>query len=142
VTEGQHYRRYMAQQKRREAAGLRDAGAAPKIPRHGLTITRQGVNAGKGFCFVDHVGDVYPSGFLPRVTTNVRKQPIYDIYRNHYLFKALRDTSNLQGRCGRCEFKEACGGSRARAYAITGNLFAEDPCCAYVPVKAPTHAVS
>ncbi len=96
-----------------------------------------GVNDGKGFCFVDHLGNVCPSGFLPLPAGNVREQPISRIYRESPLFRALRDPSRLKGKCGRCEFREVCGGSRARAFAFTGDPPASDPSCAYEPPAAP-----
>ena len=91
------------------------------------------VNDGKGFMFISHVGNVYPSGFLPIHAGNIRETPLADIYRNAPIFKALRDTGKLEGKCGACEFKEICGGSRARAYAVTGDPLAQEPCCIYQP---------
>jgi AdoMet-dependent heme synthase len=91
------------------------------------------VNDGKGFMFISHTGNVYPSGFLPIHAGNVRETPLADIYRNAPIFKALRDTKQLEGKCGACEFKEICGGSRARAYALTGDPLAQEPCCIYQP---------
>jgi radical SAM protein with 4Fe4S-binding SPASM domain len=91
------------------------------------------VNDGKGFLFVSHVGNVYPSGFLPIHAGNVREKPLSEIYRNAPIFKSLRDTSKLEGKCGVCEYKEICGGSRARAYAVTGDPLAQEPCCIYQP---------
>jgi radical SAM protein with 4Fe4S-binding SPASM domain len=91
------------------------------------------VNAGNGFLFVSHQGDVFPSGFLPLNLGNVRTAELADVYRGHETFQALRDPDRLQGRCGRCEFRSICGGSRARAFALTGDPFATDPWCAYEP---------
>jgi radical SAM protein with 4Fe4S-binding SPASM domain len=91
------------------------------------------VNDGKGFLFVSHVGNVYPSGFLPIHAGNIRQTPLSEIYRNAPIFKSLRDTSKLEGKCGACEYKEICGGSRARAYALTGDPLAQEPCCIYQP---------
>jgi radical SAM protein with 4Fe4S-binding SPASM domain len=91
------------------------------------------VNDGKGFMFISHVGNVYPSGFLPIHAGNVRETPVAEIYREASIFKSLRDTSKLEGKCGACEYKEICGGSRARAYAITGDPLAQEPCCIYQP---------
>lgn len=93
----------------------------------------KGVNDGKGFCFISHLGNVYPSGFLPIYAGNIGEQNLVEIYRHSALFKDLRDSSKLKGKCGRCEFREVCGGSRARAYAITGDYLAEDPTCIYQP---------
>jgi radical SAM protein with 4Fe4S-binding SPASM domain len=91
------------------------------------------VNDGKGFLFISHTGNVYPSGFLPIHAGNVRQTPLSEIYRNAPIFKSLRDTSKLEGKCGACEYKEICGGSRARAYAVTGDPLAQEPCCIYQP---------
>jgi radical SAM protein len=91
------------------------------------------VNDGKGFLFVSHVGNVYPSGFLPIHAGNVKETPLQQIYQNAPIFKSLRDTSKLEGKCGACEYKEICGGSRARAYAVTGDPLAQEPCCIYQP---------
>ncbi len=91
-----------------------------------------GTRDGRGIIFISHDGYVYPSGFLPYPAGNVRKQSIVDIYRNSQLFKKLR-SSDLKGKCGLCEFKNICGGSRARAFAYTGDPFAEDPACLYNP---------
>jgi radical SAM protein len=108
---------------------------APTADAHTRTAswaTRR-VNDGKGFLFVSHVGNVYPSGFLPIHAGNIRETPLSEIYRNAPIFKSLRDTSKLEGKCGACEYKEICGGSRARAYAVTGDPLAQEPCCIYQP---------
>jgi AdoMet-dependent heme synthase len=98
-----------------------------------------GVNEGRGLIFVSHTGEIYPSGFLPISAGNVRHDSLIDVYRKSTLFRDLRDTSKLGGKCGDCEFKEICSGSRARAYAITGDYLAEEPFCSYIPRK--THPV-
>lgn len=95
------------------------------------------VSAGNGFAFVSHRGDVHPSGFLPIPAGNVRQRSFVDIYRDSELFTALRDPARLGGRCGACEFRAVCGGSRARAYAVTGDIWAEEPACAYQPGSFP-----
>jgi len=144
TTEAMHYRRYLLQHNLEE----RKLGHSHAHP-HGAayeagTPTAEGkaramgwatrrVNDGKGFVFISHVGNVYPSGFLPIHAGNVRQTPLAEIYRNAPIFKALRDTKRLEGKCGACEFKEICGGSRARAYAITGDPLAQEPCCIYQP---------
>lgn len=91
---------------------------------------------GRGFCFVSHRGDVWPSGFLPLSAGNVREIPLAAIYREAPLFVALRDPARLGGRCGACPYARLCGGSRARAFAVTGDPFAEDPACPYLPAAA------
>ncbi len=133
TTEAQHYRRYLMQQRVAE----RKASAAPyTVPEKAAdTIGRapRGLNDGKGFVFISHTGEVFPSGFLPESGGNLRRQTLATIYRESPVFRELRDTSKLEGKCGACEFKEICGGSRARAYALTGNPLAEEPCCNYIP---------
>jgi radical SAM protein len=91
------------------------------------------VNSGRGFAFVDHVGIVYPSGFLPVSVGSVRDQSFPEIYRNSPLLQELRDADALGGRCGKCEFRTVCGGSRSHAFATTGDPLAEDPSCLYQP---------
>jgi radical SAM protein with 4Fe4S-binding SPASM domain len=83
--------------------------------------------------FISHTGDVCPSGFLPLVAENVRDSNPIDIYRFSPLFQALREPSSFEGKCGRCEYRYVCGGSRARAWAATGNPLGSDPLCAYEP---------
>lgn len=130
ATEAPHYRRVFLQEKRRLGESLAADG-----PKRADLLGRapKGVNDGDGFVFISHVGDVYPSGFLPLVCGNVRQQPLTEIYRNSPVMRQLRDKSLLKGKCGVCEFKEICGGSRARAYAVTGDYLESDPYCAYVP---------
>jgi len=111
----------------------RDAARGAKRPRRPRPLP---VNDGKGFIFVSHTGEVYPSGFLPRAVGNVRQQRLAEIYRTSPLLQALRIESLLEGKCGICPFRELCGGSRARAYATSGNVFAADPACAYAPPQA------
>jgi radical SAM protein with 4Fe4S-binding SPASM domain len=102
--------------------------------------TGASVNDGKGFAFVSHRGEVFPSGFLPLAAGSVRERPLGEIYRDSPLFRSLRNADALKGRCGACEFHELCGGSRARAYAATGDPLAEDPLCAFVPSGKPAPA--
>jgi radical SAM protein len=142
-TEAQHYRRFLLQ-RRTEA---RRAGADPACMAHpfqsmigvtedGIGRAPKGINDGKGFVFVSHTGEVYPSGFLPITAGSIRKQSLTELYRHSPLFTSLRDPDNLKGKCGDCEFREICGGSRARAFALTGDIFAEEPCCVYQPKRA------
>jgi len=91
------------------------------------------VGDGSGVVFVSHVGDVFPSGFLPLAVGNVRDRPLTEIYRSSPLLRSLRDRDQLGGTCGRCEFRRVCGGSRAQAFAATGDPLAADPNCPYVP---------
>ncbi len=134
TTEGMHYRRYVLQQhvaelEREKASNGRETPAQFRTQQW---ATRR-VNDGRGFVFVSHTGNVYPSGFLPLVGGSIRQQSLKDIYRDSPVFRTLRDLKQLHGKCGACEFKEICGGSRARAFALTGDLLAEEPCCTYQP---------
>ena len=132
TTEAQHYRRYLLQQRAIE----RRAGTAVEAPvkmADAIGRAPRGLNDGKGFVFISHTGEVFPSGFLPLAAGNVRRQQLSIIYRESPLFRNLRDVSELEGKCGACEFKEICGGSRARSYALTGNPHGEEPCCSYIP---------
>jgi len=94
-----------------------------------------GTRDGKGILFVSHDGDVYPAGFLPYRLGNVRRDGIVQLYREHPLLRSIRATE-FGGRCGVCEFADACGGSRARAFATFGDALAEDPACAFVPARS------
>jgi radical SAM protein with 4Fe4S-binding SPASM domain len=127
TTEAPHFRRVQAQ--RDALSGERGVVA----PGRRLLRAPRAVNDGNGFVFVDHVGDICPSGFLPVRCGNVREDSLVEAYRNDPLFRRLRDADALGGRCGACEFRAVCGGSRSRAYAATGDAFAEDPLCAYEP---------
>jgi radical SAM protein with 4Fe4S-binding SPASM domain len=95
----------------------------------------KGVNDGDGFLFVSHTGEIYPSGFLPLAAGNVRLADVVETYRSSKLFTDLRDRTLLKGKCGVCEYRDVCGGSRARAYAVTGDPLEADPYCAHVPVR-------
>ena len=123
-TEAPHYRRYMIQQAKSEK---RQFVAAPR------SYVPMGVNDGKGIMFVSHVGVVHPSGFMPVTCGVFPFQHIVEIYQDSPVFRALREASRLEGKCGQCEFRNVCGGSRARAYALTGSVFAEEPDCIYRP---------
>jgi radical SAM protein len=95
------------------------------------------VGDGRGVVFVSRRGDVAPSGFLPLYVGNVRSTPLTDLYRRSPLLQAIRDPDRLAGRCGRCEYRRICGGSRAQAFASSGDPLAEDPTCPYEPRLAP-----
>lgn len=91
-----------------------------------------GTRDGKGIVFVAHDGEIYPAGFLPVSLGNVRRDSIVEVYRSHPLLRAIRE-GRFAGRCGRCDFRDVCGGSRARAYAVSGDPLGEDPACPHVP---------
>jgi radical SAM protein with 4Fe4S-binding SPASM domain len=102
-----------------------------------------GIRDGRGVMFISHTGEVSPSGFLPMVCANVKNQHPAEIYRQHPLFVTLRDNNALGGKCGVCEYRSICGGSRSRAFGITGDPFAADPACIYQPkalqqIETPT----
>ena len=129
TTEAPHFRRVVLERARRAGRGL-----AP-LPQgnmgHGA-----GIRDGNGIMFISHTGEVHPSGFFPLAAGDVRTADPVSLYRDSDLFRTLRRPDLLTGRCGRCEYAETCGGSRARAFAATGDPMAEDPLCPYEPVPA------
>jgi AdoMet-dependent heme synthase len=126
TTEGQHYQRYRLQQRVREShARLTDAEV--------VSSALKNVNDGKGLVFINYRGEAFPSRFLPLSDGDVTRQSLSEVYSDSPLFVSLRDSSRLKGKCGRCPARSVCGGSRARAYAMTGDLFDSDPSCAYEP---------
>lgn len=126
TTEGQHYQRYLLQQRVRESRGrLTEAEV--------MTCAPKGVNYSRGLVFINHRGEAYASRFLPLSAGDVTRQSLSEVYCESPLFVSLRDSSRLKGKCGRCSAQNVCGGSRARAYVMTGDLFASDPCCAFEP---------
>ncbi len=129
TTEATHYRRVAV--RRMQAEGLDEAAIAATSVGRGF-----GVRDGNGIMFVANNGFVFPSGFLPLPTGNVRTDDIVNLYREHPVFTALRDPSQFKGRCGRCEYSRICGGSRARAFAWTGDVLEADPLCPFVPAIA------
>jgi radical SAM protein len=140
TTAAQHYRRVVFQQKAREHLVEKDhiryedtltKDMASKID--GLKRAPKGVNDGVGFIFISHIGEVMPSGLLPIVVGNVREKQLAEIYRNSPVLKALRDPDQYKGKCGVCEFRYVCGGSRSRAYAMTGDYLESEPFCVYIP---------
>jgi AdoMet-dependent heme synthase len=92
-----------------------------------------GIRDGHGIMFISNQGDICPAGFLPLTIGNVRHDQLQDIYRNAPMFQALHNPNLFKGKCGYCEFRALCGGSRARAFAATGDALASDPFCHYEP---------
>jgi radical SAM protein len=139
-TEAPHYRRFVLQRRteeRRKGNG-HSLHSSPDVGTpDGIGRAPRGINDGKGFVFISHLGEVFPSGFLPVSAGNIRQQSLAELYRHSPLFVALRDSTNLKGKCGVCEFRNVCGGSRARAYALTGDMFAEESCCTWEPKSRP-----
>jgi heme b synthase len=123
-----HYYRIFRQ--RAKAEGIK---VTPET--HGMAAMTKGCLAGQAVCFVGHRGQVQPCGYLPLEAGNVRDGVFRDIWEGAPLFRALRDDSNLAGKCGLCEYKRVCMGCRARAYAETGDFLAEEPYCAYIPAR-------
>lgn len=125
TTEAHHYRRILY-------SALSAQGVSPEqILR---TVGRGfGVRDGNGIVFVSHTGEVFPSGFLPIPMGNVQRSSLADIYRTSPALVRLRDSDLLKGKCGVCEYREICGGSRSRAFAATGDPMESDPLCSYIP---------
>ncbi|MHB8140298.1 MAG: radical SAM protein [Vulcanimicrobiaceae bacterium] len=125
TTEAPHFRRFVAQRQ------------AQPSPRGG------GIGDGRGFVFISHIGEVHPSGFLPYVVGNVRESRLIDLYRDDPIMQSLRRPDGFGGKCGSCDYRYLCGGSRARAFAYTGDLLAQEPSCLYQAPKTScevTHA--
>ena len=116
-------------------------GLTPQEMRRTSVHRGFGIRDGNGIVFVSHIGDVYPSGFLPVKAGNVRLQKLPAIYRDSKVFLNVRDVNHFEGKCGRCEFRKICGGSRARAFAHTGNPAGSDPFCSYEPQAATKELV-
>ncbi len=123
TTEAPHYRRFVIQNSPKKLESSR-RGFIPA-----------GVNDGKGVMFVSHTGEIYPTGFLPIHCGEFPRQSVVDVYQNSPTFKMLRDADQLQGKCGVCEFRNVCGGSRARAFAVSGSPMAAEPDCSYIPPR-------
>lgn len=105
----------------------------------GMSAMTKGCLAGTGVCFISHEGEVFPCGYLPAKAGDLRAQSFREVWENSVIFEALRDTGNLKGKCGCCEFRNVCMGCRARAYAATGDMMAEEPFCVYQPRMADPH---
>jgi radical SAM protein len=127
------YRRVAIERKKAEAGDqpITFQGAGFQYA-DGLNRPTRGVNDGNGFLFISHIGEIQPSGFLPITAGLVRENDIVDVYRNHPMFKELRDYSKLKGVCCTCQYVDVCGGQRGRAYGITGDYMQSDPACVLV----------
>ena len=130
TTEAPHYRRYILERQGDPLAspGGADGGGQGRVHRAPL-----GVWDGKGVMFAGHTGEIYPAGFLPLECGRAPDDSVVDVYQNHPTFLALRDPDRFKGKCGFCEYRDVCGGSRARAYAVTGDPLGSEPDCVYVP---------
>lgn len=136
----QYSRVIMQRQVAERRAGERDE--APDTLTGGVMFSlsdgigrARSVNDGDGFMFISHIGEIMPSGFLPIPAGNVRTDVIAQVYRESPVFRSLRDRTQLKGKCGVCEYVKVCGGSRARAYAMTGDFLEAEPFCAYIPPR-------
>jgi radical SAM protein len=130
TTEAPHYRRFVLERGGDPLAGPVGPAGRPSRPRKAPL----GVGDGKGVMFVGHTGEIYPAGFLPLRCGQFPVDSVVDVYQRHPTFLALRDPDHFGGKCGVCEYRDVCGGSRARAYAVTGDPLAEEPDCVYTPV--------
>lgn len=149
TVEGPFFRRVVLQRRHRpdvRPLGQRYAALSARLvellgpPSEHSSARTASTRDGKGILFVAHDGQVYPAGFLPLELGSVRDTPLATIYRDAPLLRDIRATA-FTGRCGRCEYADLCGGSRARAFASSGDPLGEDPACAYVPgtdVAGPT----
>lgn len=134
TVEAPHYRRFVVQQRTRAratSAGVlvmpfTDSGIPGVFP----------VNEGRAQVVISSTGEVFPTSGLRVSGGSVRDWKLADVYRNSVLFDSLRDPANLKGKCGDCEFKDMCGGSRGRAWAMSEDMFSEEHCCSYQPVAA------
>jgi radical SAM protein with 4Fe4S-binding SPASM domain len=128
-----HYYRIVRQQR---AEARREGQTLTELPSHGMNAMTRGCLAGQGVCFISHRGEVFPCGYLPVPAGDLRKQSFRDVWENAGIFQELRDTGNLEGKCGICEFKQVCMGCRARAYGVSGDYMAEEPFCIYEPRRS------
>ena len=122
-----HYYRILRQRAKKEGKKI-----TPK--EYGLDAMTRGCLGGISFCFISHVGQVQPCGYLELDCGNVKETPFPKIWADSAVFQNLRNTDGYGGKCGRCEFRKVCGGCRARAYEISGDYMAEEPYCIYEPV--------
>jgi radical SAM protein with 4Fe4S-binding SPASM domain len=127
VTCGPHYERVKKQEK---------ASSGIKSNHEIKHETSRGCLAGLGVLFVSHQGDIFPCGYLPIKCGNVLEDKLSDVWYENKDLARMRNTNELEGKCGVCGYRQICGGCRGRAYASTGNYMTEEPFCAYVPLEA------
>ncbi len=132
TTEAPSYRRVALEH-------MREEGMTGEQIKQSGQFRSFGIRDGHGIMFVSNTGDICPAGFLPLAVGNVKTDRVADIYRNAPVFQALHDSTQLEGRCGICEYHSLCGGSRARAFGASGNLLGEDPFCEYIPHSKGPH---
>lgn len=145
-----HYYRIARQRRAEDRRAGREVPEMMPHPRHShhpghqdptaLNQMTRGCLAGSGVCFISHKGVVQACGYLPVEAGDLRKQPFTEVWESSPLFSELRDLSQLEGKCGCCEFTQVCMGCRARAFGITGNYMDEEPFCIYEPRRqTPQH---
>ncbi len=117
---------------------MRGQGLAPDQIRRTSVYHGFGIRDGHGIMFVSNTGDIFPAGFLPLTVGNVRQDSVIETYRHSDVFRNLHEPNQFKGKCGRCEYRVICGGSRARAFAYTGDALESDPFCPYLPVSRDT----
>lgn len=134
TTEAPSYRRVALER-------MRAAGMPPQAIRQSSVYRGFGIRDGHGIVFVSNTGEICPAGFLPLALGNVRENSLVKVYRTAPLFRALHDPNTFHGKCGYCEYRMICGGSRARAFAHTGDPLASDPFCPYQPERGARELV-
>lgn len=132
TTEAPSYRRVVIEEMRAE-------GMTGEEIRRSPNARGFGIRDGHGIVFVSNTGDICPAGFLPVTTGNVRRDNLASVYRDGSLFQVLHNPEEFAGRCGLCEYHTICGGSRARAYAATGDPLETDPLCTHEPKRTMHH---
>ncbi|MDR0392348.1 MAG: TIGR04053 family radical SAM/SPASM domain-containing protein, partial [Planctomycetaceae bacterium] len=157
TTEAPHYRRFVLRQggnpldvPRPFRLGNEKVGAInatnnqdDKISVAGFSRVRHraplGVTDGRGIMFVSNNGKIYPAGFLPYECGEFPRDSVVDIYQRHPIFNKLQNPDNYKGNCGVCEYRYVCGGSRARAFALTGDPLESEPDCNYITGQDPIY---
>ncbi len=124
-----HYYRIMRQKAKAE-------GLSVDVENFGMDAMTRGCLGGTGFCFISHVGQVQPCGYLELDCGNIKQQPFPEIWKNSKYFKQFRTQEDYKGKCGVCEYHKVCGGCRARAHSMDNDHMAQEPLCTYVPRKA------
>jgi radical SAM protein len=128
TTEAPHYRRFVL---RRNGDPLAEPSGGTHSARGKTHRAPLGVRDGRGVMFVSHTGEIYPAGFLPLACGTFPHNSIVETYQNHPTFLSLRDAKQLKGKCGTCDYNDICGGSRSRAFAVTGDPLEAEPDCIY-----------
>ncbi len=143
TTEAHHYRRWVLQHGGDSIArGISKAGGrASTVPTQGRRISAVGVRDGNGIMFVGHNGEIYPAGFLPVKCGRFPEDSVVETYQSHPDFQALRDPDRFGGKCGACEYRRVCGGSRSRAFGVSGDMLGEEPDCVYQPMSLRNEAL-